>query len=65
MDGSIVLTRKEGWKEMKLVGLFPASAHLTPSPTGKAITTSEHVAHLGGKETFFNELIALLNWTES
>ncbi len=56
MDGGMVLTRKEGWKEMKLGRVFAASALLAASAQRNFIHQSQYVAHLGDHHTFLEKL---------
>lgn len=55
-DGSMVLTREEGWKEMKLGRLFTNDAHIDLSENRPRITESVYTAHLGHYKDF------LLKW---
>lgn len=59
VDGGMVLTRQDDWKEMKLARIFPAQAHLPESERRNFIRESTYVAHLGGHRAFFNKLLPL------
>ncbi len=56
MDGGMVLTRKEGWKEMKLGRVFAAVRFLAASAQRNFIHQSQYVAHLGDHHTFLEKL---------
>ncbi len=56
MDGSMVLTRKQGWKEIKLARVFAGSAVLPQTKERHLIRQSTYIAHLGGQEAFFEKL---------
>jgi hypothetical protein len=58
IDGGMILTREDDWKEMKLAGIFEAKAHMSESDKRKFITVSQYVAHLGGHTPFFRKLEA-------
>ena len=56
VDGSMVLTRQAGWREMKLGRLFAEEAHEKGenSPRGR-IANSVYTAHLGHYEAFLSK----------
>jgi hypothetical protein len=56
IDGSMVLTREDQWKELKLGRLFPFEAQMKQSPSRGLIHESSYVAHLGDHEAFFEKL---------
>ncbi len=56
MDGSMVFTREEKWKEMKLGRIFHQSDHLEISPKRTEIIKSIFVSHLGSVDQFFPKL---------
>jgi len=56
MDGGMILTREDDWKEMKLARLFPAKAHMGQSEKRNFIKESSYVAHLGGHHPFLRKL---------
>lgn len=51
-DGSMLLTREEGWKEIKLGRIFKANDRVEISPKRTCITQSLYVSHLGGHQEF-------------
>ncbi|MGB3585826.1 MAG: hypothetical protein WBA23_04765 [Tunicatimonas sp.] len=59
VDGGMVLTREDDWKEMKLARLFADQDHFAQSTTRSMIHHSDYVAHLGGYRAFFNKLLPL------
>lgn len=56
MDGSMILTREDDWKELKLARIFPGKAHMAESEKRNFIKESSYVAHLGGLHPFFKKL---------
>lgn len=54
MDGSMILVRQEGWKEMKLGRIFSQSACYQDKKRG-CIAHSTYVAHLGGHQEFLEK----------
>lgn len=59
VDGGMILTRQDDWKEMKLARLFAAQDHFNESAQRNMIHQSKYVAHLGGHRAFFNKLLPL------
>lgn len=59
MDGGMVLTRQEGWKELKLGRVFAAEAILPENHHRKFVRDSRYVAHLGECEPFLDKLSLL------
>lgn len=51
-DGSMILTREDGWKEVKLGRLFKASDCLDMSENRGWIKHSQYIAHLGDSRRF-------------
>ena len=51
-DGSMVSTREEGWKEVKLARLFKSSDCLNPNTESAWIQQSQYVAHFGNSQDF-------------
>jgi len=51
-DGSMLLTREEGWKEVKLGRIFKSSSILPQDTNRQWIRESEYVAHLGHHKQF-------------
>ena len=56
VDGGMVLTREEKWKEMKLCRIFQASDNVTISKERNYITRSQYIAHLGDYRAFFEKV---------
>lgn len=56
MDGGMILTREDGWKEMKLARLFKANDLLPENEDRNFIRNSQYVAHLGGHHAFLRKL---------
>ncbi len=57
IDGSMVFTREEGWKETKLCRIFLGSDCLKADGEGRGmILRSHYLAHLGDKDTFIREV---------
>jgi hypothetical protein len=56
VDGGMVLTREDDWKEMKLGRVFGAKAHMAESDKRNFIRASSYTAHLGGHTPFFKKL---------
>ena len=53
-DGSMVYTREDGWREMKLGRVFAASS-LVAYKGRREVATSRYTAHLGGHADFFQK----------
>lgn len=67
LDGSMVLTREQGWRELKLGRLFAEADHAGEPGERRRITRSAYVAHLGSKEAFlpaFEQALALAHYDE-
>ena len=58
-DGSMLLTREEGWKEVKLGRVFKSSSILPQSTNRQWIRESQYVGHLGG-HSIFEDLMSQL-----
>lgn len=56
MDGSMVYTREDQWKEMKLARVFYQSQNIDIQKNRKEIVRSVYVSHLGGVDQFFPKL---------
>ena len=56
IDGGMILTRQDDWKEMKLARIFEAKSHMSVSEKRNFIKESTYIAHLGGCSPFFNKL---------
>ena len=59
VDGGMVLTREDDWREMKLGRIFPTEAHLPEHEKRNFIKESTYVAHLGGHRPFFDKFLPL------
>lgn len=59
IDGGMVLTREESWKELKLGRVFAKEALLPENEQRNFIQDSRYVAHLGECEPFFEKLSLL------
>lgn len=56
VDGGMLLTREEKWKEMKLARIFKADEVVPISKDRGYISDSQYVAHLGGHNDFFEKV---------
>lgn len=56
MDGTMILTREEQWKEVKLGRIFSPRDTVQVSKNRGMILESEYVAHLGGHEEFLQQM---------
>jgi hypothetical protein len=56
IDGGMILTREDDWKEMKLARIFAAKNHIETGKNKDLITQSRYVAHLGGHRNFFRKV---------
>jgi len=52
VDGSMLYTREEGWKEMKLGRLFNEDKRLELSPGRSSVIQSQYVCHFGSHDLF-------------
>lgn len=59
-DGSMILTRKEGWKEIKAGRIFKASDSIRFDGKPSYISHSQYMAHLGDHKTFCNQMEDLI-----
>jgi hypothetical protein len=55
MDGSMVFSREDGWKEMKVGRLFNQSSCAAIQPNRHQITQSLYVCHLGDHKAFLDK----------
>lgn len=60
-DGSMVLTREEGWKEVKLGRIFKSSDCIHAAEKPGWISNSQYVAHLGGHKKFIEQMEYLID----
>lgn len=56
VDGGMLLTREEQWKEMKLARIFSNSELIALSEKRNEIMNSRYIAHLGGHHDFFEKV---------
>lgn len=56
MDGGMILTREDDWKEMKLARIFSAESRVETGKSKDLITQSQYIAHLGGHMPFFRKV---------
>lgn len=56
VDGSMLLTREEKWKEIKLGRIFKAEDTIEINKDRKMITYSSYVSHLGGYKEFTDKM---------
>ena len=59
LDGGMVLTREEGWKEVKIGRVFTEDSNLAETEQRNWIRRSEYVAHLGSHKEFVNKMSVL------
>jgi hypothetical protein len=52
VEGSMISTREEGWKEVRLARLFKSSDCLNPNTASSYLTQSQYVAHMGSSREF-------------
>lgn len=52
VDGSMVYTREEGWKEIKAGRIFAAADCVQTQPSRRQIVQSHYLCHLGGHQDF-------------
>ena len=65
IDGSMVLTKKEHWKELKLGRIFSSTELVALSAKRSEIRKSIYVAHLGDSGAFLKKLEReLINYTQ-
>ncbi|MBA2563592.1 MAG: UPF0236 family protein [Chitinophagaceae bacterium] len=60
-DGSMVLTREEGWKEVKVGRIFKSSDCIHAGSKQGWISNSQYVAHLGSSKDFSRTMDDLLD----
>jgi hypothetical protein len=59
-DGSMMLTRSQGWKEVKVGRLFKSSDCLHPEGKPGLLTHSQYLAQLGGCKSFTEKMETLI-----
>jgi Uncharacterised protein family (UPF0236) len=60
-DGSMIFSREEGWKEVKVGRLFKSSDCLHAEAKQSCITHSQYLAHLGSAEQFCTQMQQLID----
>jgi hypothetical protein len=60
-DGSMLLTREEQWKEVKVGRIFKSSDCMDVNETRGWISNSQYLAHLGNCEEFTKQMDALID----
>lgn len=61
VDGSMVLTREDSWKEVKLGRIFGSSALHEENENRKWLKDSDYVAHLGGHKRFEEQMSKIVD----
>jgi len=61
VDGSMVLTREESWKEVKLGRIFGGSAIHEENKNRNWLKNSDYVAHLGGHRVFEEQMSEIID----
>lgn len=59
-DGSMILTRDEGWKEVKVGRMFTSGSCIDPNGKSGWIRHSQYVAHLGNSRCFTGQMDGLI-----
>ncbi|HEX5153127.1 MAG TPA: UPF0236 family protein [Parafilimonas sp.] len=59
-DGSMLLTRNEGWKEVKVGRMFTSGSCIDPNGESGWIRHSQYVAHLGNSRDFTQQMDNLI-----
>jgi len=59
-DGSMLLTREEGWKEVKVGRVFKSSDCMHAGQKAGRISHSHYIAHLGNSEAFTRQMEEVL-----
>ncbi|HRO46920.1 hypothetical protein [Agriterribacter sp.] len=55
-DGSMLLTRDEGWKEVKVGRMFTSGSCIDPNGKSGWIRHCQYVAHLGNSKDFTQQM---------
>jgi hypothetical protein len=58
--GSMLLTRDEGWSEVKVGRMFASGSSIDPGGKASWIRHSQYVAHLGSSRDFTKQMNALI-----
>lgn len=56
VDGSMIFTREEGWKEIKVGRIFQQDSCIPINANRRMIETSQYVSHLGGHLDFAKKM---------
>ena len=56
VDGSMIFTREEGWKEIKLGRIFQKDSCIQINANRRMIETSQYVCHLGNHQEFTRKM---------
>lgn len=59
-DGSMLLTRDDGWKEVKVGRMFTSGSCIDPNGKSSWIRHSQYVAHLGNSKDFTRQMDTLI-----
>ena len=59
-DGSMLLTREQGWKEVKVGRMFTSGSCIDPNGKLSWIRHSQYVAHLGNSKAFTTQMDGLI-----
>lgn len=60
-DGSMILTRDDGWKEVKLGRIFKSTHCIHADGKPGWVSNSQYLAHLGGHKKFCSQMDSLLD----
>lgn len=60
-DGSMILTREQGWNEVKLGRIFKSSHCIHAEGKQGWVSNSQYLAHLGGHKDFCSQMDSLLD----
>jgi hypothetical protein len=59
-DGSMIQTRDDGWKEVKVGRMFTSGSCIDPNGNASWISHSQYVAHLGNSKDFTRQMDTLI-----
>ena len=59
-DGSMVLTREDGWREVKVGRMFTSGSCIDPNGKSSWIRHSQYIAHLGNSHVFTTQMDELI-----
>lgn len=60
VDGSMLLTREESWKEVKVGRMFTSGSCIDPNGKSSWIRHSQYVAHFGNSQVFTRQMDTLI-----